>query len=123
MQLVLQKEAELQQALRDRQEEWRVQQESRGQELRRQGREEALLELQAGLAEAQDLLLREAHTRPPNRGEDRTACSSAQEGGIRHILQSACREIICRAVGQAKTEWERVRISTDLSQFVTSADS
>ena len=61
-QLLLQKEAELQQALRDGREEWRVQQESRGRELRRQGREDALLELQAGLAEAQDLLLREAQT-------------------------------------------------------------
>ncbi|CAB1331866.1 unnamed protein product, partial [Coregonus sp. 'balchen'] len=72
--LLLQKEAELQQALRDREEDWKSQEERRGQVERRQGREEAreevLQELKAGLKEVQAVLLRGgAHKEKENKGE------------------------------------------------------
>uniref|UniRef100_A0A3P8XHP4 CEP152 CEP63 binding coiled coil domain-containing protein n=1 Tax=Esox lucius TaxID=8010 RepID=A0A3P8XHP4_ESOLU len=58
---LLQKEAELKQALRSREEEWRCLEESRGQEQRKRGREEAwsevLQEFHVGLKEVQAVLL------------------------------------------------------------------
>ncbi|XP_036816597.1 trichohyalin-like isoform X2 [Oncorhynchus mykiss] len=106
VELLLQKEAELQQALRDQEEDWRRQEESRGQE-HRQAREEMLQELQAGLKEVQTMLLKGgAHKEKENGGEVEGRWRTS--GSIKELLMSTCKYLISKAVAQAKIEWKRI---------------
>ncbi|XP_041705638.2 centrosomal protein of 152 kDa isoform X2 [Coregonus clupeaformis] len=109
--LLLQKEAELQQALRDREEDWKSQEERRGQVERRQGREEAreevLQELKAGLKEVQAVLLRGgAHKEKENRGE--VEGRRRASGSVGELLMSTCKDLLLKAVAQAKKEWKKI---------------
>ncbi|XP_045544603.1 centrosomal protein of 152 kDa isoform X3 [Salmo salar] len=104
--LLLQKEAELQQALRDQEEDWRRLEESRGQE-HRQAREEVLQELQAGLKEVQTVLLRGgAHKEKENGGEVEGRWRTS--GSIKELLMSTCKYLISKAVAQAENEWKKI---------------
>ncbi|KAK6309355.1 hypothetical protein J4Q44_G00208180 [Coregonus suidteri] len=109
--LLLQKEAELQQALRDREEDWKSQEERRGQVERRQGREEAreevLQELKAGLKEVQAVLLRGgAHKEKENKGE--VEGRRRASGSVGELLMSTCKDLLLKAVAQAKKEWKKI---------------
>ncbi|KAL0968675.1 hypothetical protein UPYG_G00270060 [Umbra pygmaea] len=98
--LLLQKEAEWQQAVRSREEEWRGTEESRGQEQRRLGREEVLREVDAGLKEVQDVLLKGA--------EDAGQLDTSTSTSVRDLLISTCRHLLSEAVAQAKKDWLKV---------------
>ncbi|KAM9529198.1 centrosomal protein of 152 kDa-like isoform 2-T2 [Salvelinus alpinus] len=109
--LLLQKEAELQQALRDREEHWKRQEDRRGKEERRQGRaeerEEVLQELKAGLKEVQSVLLRGgAHKEKENGGE--VEGRRRASGSVRELLMSTCKDLLLKAVAQAKKEWKKI---------------
>eukprot|EP00063_Salmo_salar_P050891 XP_014025726.1 PREDICTED: centrosomal protein of 152 kDa-like isoform X1 [Salmo salar] len=109
--LLLQKEAELQQALRDREEDWKRQEDRRGKEERRQGRaeerEEVLQELKAGLKEVQSVLLRGgAHKEKENGGE--VEGRRRASGSVRELLMSTCKDLLLKAVAQAKKEWKKI---------------
>lgn len=111
--LLLQKEAELQQALRDREEDWKRQEDRRGKEERRQGRaeerEEVLQELKAGLKEVQSVLLRGgAHKEKENGGE--VEGRRRASGSVRELLMSTCKDLLLKAVAQAKKEWKKVAV-------------
>nr|XP_046208214.1 centrosomal protein of 152 kDa isoform X2 [Oncorhynchus gorbuscha] len=109
--LLLQTEAELQQALRDREEDWKRQEDRRGKEERRQGRaeerEEVLRELKAGLKEVQSVLLRGgAYKEKENGGE--VEGRGRASGSIRELLMSTCKDLFFKAVAQAQKELKKI---------------
>uniref|UniRef100_UPI003AABA4B4 centrosomal protein of 152 kDa n=1 Tax=Centroberyx gerrardi TaxID=166262 RepID=UPI003AABA4B4 len=106
--LLLQTEAEMQQALRTREEQWRGQQVEKEQAHRRQVREDFLVELQTGLAGLQAQLLRDPNTEQQNTDETRRASGNASEGTITHTVKSSCKDMITKAVSQAKKEWKKM---------------
>ncbi|XP_059192058.1 centrosomal protein of 152 kDa [Centropristis striata] len=106
--LLLQMEAKLQQTLRTREEEWRCQHAEKEQAQRRQMRDELLAELQTGLAEVQAKLLRDANTDQQGTEDTRRSSGETPEGTITHIIQTSCRDIVNRAVSQAKKEWKKI---------------
>lgn len=103
--LLLQMEAKLQQTLRAREEEWRCQLAEKEQAQKQQMREELLAELQAGLAEVQAQLLRDPKT--DQQGTEDTRRSSGATS-LTHSIQTSCKDIVNRAVSQAKKEWKKV---------------
>uniref|UniRef100_A0A8C7VAZ7 Centrosomal protein 152 n=1 Tax=Oncorhynchus mykiss TaxID=8022 RepID=A0A8C7VAZ7_ONCMY len=118
--LLLQTEAELQQALRDREEDWKRQEDRRGKEERRQGRaeerEEVLRELKAGLKEVQSVLLRGgAYKEKENGGE--VEGRGRASGNVRELLMSTCKDLLFKAVAQAKKELKKVAVSLFLLLF------
>lgn len=106
--LLLQMEAKLQQTLMAREEEWRCQHAETEQSQRKQMREELLAELQTHLAEVQAQLLRDPKTNQQGTEDTRRTSGATSEGTITHIIQTSCKDIVNRAVSQAKKEWERV---------------
>ncbi|CAK6961563.1 centrosomal protein of 152 kDa [Scomber scombrus] len=105
--LLLQMEAKLQQTLRAREEEWRSQAEME-QAQTQQMRGDLLTELQTALAEVQGQLLRDPKTDQRGAEETRRTSRATSEGSITHIIQSSCKDIVNRAVSQAKKEWKRI---------------
>uniref|UniRef100_A0A7N8XHE8 Centrosomal protein 152 n=1 Tax=Mastacembelus armatus TaxID=205130 RepID=A0A7N8XHE8_9TELE len=106
--LLLQMEAKLQQTVRAREEEWRCQHAEKELMQRQQIRDELLAELQTGLAEIKEQLLRDPKT-DQGSTEDTTRTSGAQsEGSVTHMVQASCRDLVSRAVSQAKKEWKKV---------------
>lgn len=105
--LLLQMEAKLQQTLRAREEEWRSQAEME-QAQTQQMRGDLLTELQTALAEVQGQLLSDPKTDQRGAEETRRTSGVMSEGSITHIIQSSCKDIVNRAVSQAKKEWKRV---------------
>lgn len=105
--LLLQMEAKLQEALRAREEERRRQHAERELTQRQQIRDELLAELQTGLAEVQAQLLRD-----PNKDQQDTEISRRTSGAtsetVTHIIHTSCKDIVSRAISQAKTEWKKV---------------
>ncbi|XP_034735922.1 centrosomal protein of 152 kDa isoform X2 [Etheostoma cragini] len=106
--LLLQMEAKLQQTLRAREEEWRCQHAEMEQSQRKQMRDELLAELQTHLAEVQVQLLRDPKTNQQGTEDTRRINGATSEGTITHIIQTSCKDIVNRAVSQAKKEWERL---------------
>ena len=102
--LLLQKEADFQRLLRARQEEWSTQQERSSREERERYREEALGEVQAALEE-----LRNHLGEGPEMKERGEVCSSASlpEGALWACVQAGCRNLLSKAVAQAKQEWKK----------------
>ncbi|KAJ8249364.1 hypothetical protein GJAV_G00233980 [Gymnothorax javanicus] len=98
---LLQKEAEFQQLLRARQDEWSAQQESRSREERERHREEALSEVRAALAELQSQL-----SEGPERTKEGTS-ASWPEGALWDCVVTGCRSLLSKAVAQAKQEWKK----------------
>lgn len=106
--LLLQMETKLQQTLRAREEEWRCQHVEKEQSQRQQMRDEFLAELQTGLAEVQAQLLRDPKTDQQGAEDTRRTSGTTSEGAITHIIQTSCKDIVNRAVSQAKKEWKKV---------------
>ncbi|XP_010882014.2 centrosomal protein of 152 kDa isoform X2 [Esox lucius] len=107
---LLQKEAELKQALRSREEEWRCLEESRGQEQRKRGREEAwsevLQEFHVGLKEVQAVLLNGGPYKEKNKvGE---VDGRRPSGSVKDLLMSTCKDLLSEAVTKAKKDWKKV---------------
>lgn len=109
--LLLQMEAKLQQTLRARDEEWRCQQAEKEQAQRQQMRGDLLAELQDELAEVQGQLLRDPKTDQQGTEETRRTSGATSKGTISHIIQTSCKDIVNRAVSQAKKEWKKVSFS------------
>ncbi|XP_070763937.1 centrosomal protein of 152 kDa [Enoplosus armatus] len=107
-QLLLQMEVKLQQSLRAREEEWRCRHEEKEQAQRQQMRGELLAELQTGLAEVQAQLLRDPKPDEQGTEDTRRTSGASSEGAITHIIQTSCKEIVNRAVSQAKKQWKKI---------------
>ncbi|KAJ8343579.1 hypothetical protein SKAU_G00309080 [Synaphobranchus kaupii] len=103
--LLLQKEAEFQRLLRARQEEWSAQQERRSREEREQCQEEALSEVRAALDELQKHLS-EGPERKERCGEGGSS-ASLPEGALCACVQAGCRNLLSKALAQAKQEWKK----------------
>ncbi|XP_054475173.1 centrosomal protein of 152 kDa [Anoplopoma fimbria] len=106
--LLLQMEAKLQQTLRAREEEWRCQHAEKEQAQRKQMRDELLAELQTGLAEVQAQLLRDPKRDQQGTEDTKRTSGATSEGTITHIVQAFCKDLVNRAVSQAKKEWKTV---------------
>ncbi|XP_068578645.1 centrosomal protein of 152 kDa isoform X2 [Cebidichthys violaceus] len=106
--LLLQMEAKLQQSLRAREEEWSCRHAEKEQARRKQMREELLAELQTGLAEVQAQLLRDPKTDQQGTGDTKRTRGTTSEATITHIIQAFCKDLVNRAVSQAKKEWKTV---------------
>ncbi|XP_019124783.2 centrosomal protein of 152 kDa [Larimichthys crocea] len=102
--LLLQMEAKIQQTLATREEEWRCQYSEKEQVQR----EELLAELQTALAEVQAQLLRDPKTDQRATEDIRRTSGATSEGTITHIIQASCKDIVSRAVTQAKKEWKKI---------------
>ncbi|XP_034032122.1 centrosomal protein of 152 kDa isoform X2 [Thalassophryne amazonica] len=112
-------EAQLQQTLRVRQEEWSRQLTEKEQTQTKKIREDLVAELQIELAEIQSQLCRDSR-KDQQRVEETSRISRASSvGSLAPIIQSFCKDIISRAVSQAKKEWKKVtedRISRILKE-------
>ncbi|XP_076589326.1 centrosomal protein of 152 kDa isoform X2 [Chaetodon auriga] len=106
--LVLQMEAKLQQTLRAREEELRCQHAEKEQAQRQQMRAELLAELQASLAEIQAQLLRDPKKDLQGTEDIRRTSGATSENTITSVVQASCRDIVRRAVSQAKREWKKM---------------
>lgn len=106
--LLLQMEAKLEQTLRAREEEWKCQHAEKEQGQRQQMKDELLAELQTGLAEVQAQLLRDPKTDQQGTEDTRRTSCATSEGAITDIIQTSCKDIVNRAVSQAKKEWRKV---------------
>lgn len=106
--LLLQMEAKLQQSLGAREEEWRSQHAEKVEAQRQQMRDELLAQLQTGLAEVQAHFLMDPKADQQGTEDIRTTSGATLEGTITHIIQTSCRDIVNRAISQAKEDWRRV---------------
>ncbi|XP_054633053.1 centrosomal protein of 152 kDa isoform X2 [Dunckerocampus dactyliophorus] len=107
--LLLQMEAKLQETLRATEDEWRSQQAEKDHTQRQQMREDFLAELQTCLGEVHTQLLSdfrtEAMTQQSNEESGRGGMS---EGTILHMIHTSCKDIVDRAVSQAKKDWKKI---------------
>lgn len=106
--LLLQMEAKLQESLRAREEERRRQHAERELTQRQQIRDELLAELQTGLAEVQAQLLRDPRKDQQGTESSRRSSGATSETTVTHIIHTSCKDIVSRAISQAKTEWKKV---------------
>ncbi|XP_012779154.3 centrosomal protein of 152 kDa isoform X1 [Maylandia zebra] len=104
--LLLQMEAKLQQTVSAREEEWRCQHAEKETIQGKQIRDELQAELQTALAEVQAQLLRNTKTDHQGTEDTRRTSGATSEATITHIIQTSCRDIVQRAVAQAKKEWK-----------------
>uniref|UniRef100_A0A3Q1FRK0 Centrosomal protein 152 n=1 Tax=Acanthochromis polyacanthus TaxID=80966 RepID=A0A3Q1FRK0_9TELE len=79
--------------VRAREEEWRRKHEEKDLIQRQQMRDELLAELQTGLAEGTE--------------DTRRTSGVTSDAATTHIIQTSCRDMISRAVSQAKKEWKK----------------
>uniref|UniRef100_A0A096LRR5 CEP152 CEP63 binding coiled coil domain-containing protein n=1 Tax=Poecilia formosa TaxID=48698 RepID=A0A096LRR5_POEFO len=105
--LLLQLEAKLQQTLRTREEEWRSQCEEKDLAERRQEKEKFVSELQTALAQASARLLRPAETEHQEAEDGRRTGGSPSESTITNIIETSCRDMMNRALTEAKKEWKK----------------
>ncbi|XP_065327415.1 centrosomal protein of 152 kDa isoform X3 [Pelmatolapia mariae] len=101
-----QMEAKLQQTVSAREEEWRCQHAEKEMIQGKQIRDELQAELQTALAEVQAQLLRNTKTDHQGTEDTRRTSRATSEATITHIIQTSCRDIVQRAVAQAKKEWK-----------------
>ncbi|XP_029290600.1 centrosomal protein of 152 kDa isoform X2 [Cottoperca gobio] len=106
--LLQQMEAKLQQTLRAREEEWRSQYAEKEQAQIKQLSDELLAELQTGLADVQAQLLRDPKTDQQRTEDTRRSSGATSERTITHVIQSSCKDLVNRAVSQAKKEWKKM---------------
>lgn len=106
--MLLQMEAKLQQTLGTQKEEWRRQHAEKEQAQRQQTRGEILAELHAALAEVQAQCLFDSKTHQQDNEDIRTSSGATSEGTITQFIQTSCRDIMNRAVSQAKEGWRKV---------------
>ncbi|XP_035497198.2 centrosomal protein of 152 kDa isoform X3 [Scophthalmus maximus] len=101
--LLQQTEAKFQEALRAREEEWRCWHAEKEVSQRRQMRDELIAELQTGMAEVQAQLLHQQCSENTRRASESTA-----ETTTTHLIQTSCKDIVSRAISQAKKEWKKI---------------
>ncbi|KAL3061358.1 hypothetical protein OYC64_009524 [Pagothenia borchgrevinki] len=106
--LLLQVEAKLQQTVRAREEEWKCRHAEEEQVQRQQTRDELMTELQMALSEVQAQLLRDPKTNQQHTEDPRRSSGDTSELTVTHIIQTACRDIVNRAVSQAKKQWTKI---------------
>ncbi|MBN3296328.1 CE152 protein, partial [Amia calva] len=112
--LLLQKEAEFHQLLQEKEEEWHASQEQRLQAEKQLYEERVVAEIQVLLEEIQQLLLKDPN-KQPLRLENQ--CNSPKQtrrqciGKLKACLQAACRDLVSRAINEAKEEWKKVRLN------------
>ncbi|XP_066557500.1 centrosomal protein of 152 kDa [Amia ocellicauda] len=108
--LLLQKEAEFHQLLQEKEEEWHASQEQRLQAEKQLYEERVVAEIQVLLEEIQQLLLKDPN-KQPLRLENQ--CNSPKQtrrqciGKLKACLQAACRDLVSRAINEAKEEWKK----------------
>uniref|UniRef100_A0A3P8U9J0 Centrosomal protein 152 n=1 Tax=Amphiprion percula TaxID=161767 RepID=A0A3P8U9J0_AMPPE len=90
-----------------REEEWRRKHEEKDLTQRQQMRGELLAELQTRLTEVQTQLLRDPITDQQGTEDTRKTSGATSDAAITHIIQTSCRDMISRAVSQAKKEWKK----------------
>ncbi|KAK1888536.1 Centrosomal protein of 152 kDa [Dissostichus eleginoides] len=105
--LLLQVEAKLQQTVRAREEEWKCRHAEEEQVQRQQTRDELMTELQMALSEVQAQLLRDPRTNQQHTEDPRRSSGDTSELTVTHIIQTACRDIVNRAVSQAEKQWTK----------------
>ncbi|KAM8892282.1 centrosomal protein of 152 kDa isoform 2-T2 [Spinachia spinachia] len=106
--LLQQMEAKLQQTLGAREEELRCQHAQKEPALRKQLRDELLAELHTALAEVQARQLRGPEADQQGTEDSERASGATSEKGVTLILQEFCKDLVNRALSQAKKEWKRV---------------
>uniref|UniRef100_A0A665WW60 Centrosomal protein 152 n=1 Tax=Echeneis naucrates TaxID=173247 RepID=A0A665WW60_ECHNA len=106
--LLLQMEAKLQETVRAREEGWRCQHAEKELAQRQQMKDELLAELEAGLSEVQAQLLGDPKTDQQETENSRKTSGATSESTVTHIIQTSCRDIVQRAISQAKAEWTKV---------------
>lgn len=112
--LLLRTEAKLQQTLKAREEEWKCQHADRELTHRQQMRDELLAELHTGLEQVQEQLFRDPKTDQQATEDAKRMNGATSKSTVTHIIQTSCRDIINRAVSQAKREWKKVGFSSFL---------
>uniref|UniRef100_A0A4W6CYQ9 Centrosomal protein 152 n=1 Tax=Lates calcarifer TaxID=8187 RepID=A0A4W6CYQ9_LATCA len=103
--LLLQMESKLQETLRTREKEWRCRHAEKELTQKQQVRDELLAELQTGLAEVQAQLLRDPKTDQQGTENTRRTSGDTSERTITHIIQTSCKDIVSRAISQAKKDF------------------
>ncbi|XP_029009041.1 centrosomal protein of 152 kDa isoform X2 [Betta splendens] len=106
--LLLQMEAKLQQTLKAQEEQWKFQHAERELTHRQQMRDELLAELQTELEKVQEQFLREPKTDQQATEDAKRMNRAIAKGTITQILQTSCRDIVNRAVSQARKEWKKI---------------
>ncbi|XP_043980958.1 centrosomal protein of 152 kDa isoform X1 [Gambusia affinis] len=106
--LLLQLEANLQQTLRTREEEWRCQYEEKELAERQQKKEKFVSELQVALAQVSSRLLRPAETEHQEAEDSKRTSGSPSETTVTNIIETSCRDMMNRAVTEAKKEWKKM---------------
>ncbi|CAL8356718.1 unnamed protein product [Lota lota] len=106
--LLVRCEARLQQALSEREERWRGQLAEEGPAQRQQAREGFLVELEACLAELRKQPHGSSSTVQRRAEETGGASRNAPQDTVAQIIQSSYRDLITKAVGQAKKEWKKI---------------
>lgn len=106
--LLLQMEAKLRQTVRTREEEWRRQHAEKELVQRRRMKEAFVAELQTALAEVSAQLLRPRETNHQEVGDGRRTSGSPSEATVTSIIDTSCRDMMNRAVSEAKEEWTKV---------------
>ncbi|XP_029378778.1 centrosomal protein of 152 kDa isoform X2 [Echeneis naucrates] len=106
--LLLQMEAKLQETVRAREEGWRCQHAEKELAQRQQMKDELLAELEAGLSEVQAQLLGDPKTDQQETENSRKTSGATSESTVTHIIQTSCRDIVQRAISQAKAEWTKI---------------
>ncbi|KAK2842417.1 hypothetical protein Q5P01_012617 [Channa striata] len=98
--------------LKAREKEWSFQCAERELAQRQRMRDELMAELQAELAEVQEQLLGDSKTDQQGTEDTSRTSGTRSEGTITHIIQTSCRDIVNRAVTQAKNEWKQISEET-----------
>ncbi|XP_028264375.1 centrosomal protein of 152 kDa isoform X2 [Parambassis ranga] len=106
--LLLQMEAKLQQTVRAREEEWRCQHAEEHLTQRQQIQEGLLADLQSALADVQAQLLRDPNTDQQGTEGTRRTSGSTSKASITDIIHTSCRDMVNRAVSQAKKQWKKI---------------
>ncbi|KAM4734564.1 centrosomal protein of 152 kDa isoform 2-T4 [Anableps anableps] len=106
--LLLQMEAKLQQTVRTREEEWRCQSAEKELAERQQMKGKFLAALQTAVAEVSAQLLRPCETGRQETEESRRTSGSPSEATITSIIETSCRDLVNRALSEAKKEWKKI---------------
>nr|XP_023672887.1 centrosomal protein of 152 kDa isoform X2 [Paramormyrops kingsleyae] len=107
-----QKEADLRQLFKRREQEWEALQEARSSTERERLWEEALAEVHATLEGIRNQLLSDPEWLTQNEVQTPSSPQDSSAGGVGRLsaacLQAPCRALLCQAVAQARQQWEEI---------------
>ncbi|XP_047210755.1 centrosomal protein of 152 kDa isoform X1 [Girardinichthys multiradiatus] len=106
--LLLEMEAKLQQAMRTREEEWRCRYAEKELAQRQQMKEKFLAELHTAVAKVATQLIRPCETDHQETEDSRSISGSPLEATITNTIETSCRDMVTRAVSEAKKEWKKI---------------